>query len=480
MSRINRRSFLAGSAALVAAPALAQTPDLQDVDVVIVGAGAAGIAAARRLTAAKRSVAVFEATNRVGGRCVTDKSFFGTPFDLGAHWIHNPEANPLMAQGAPAGLDVYAAPRGQTLRVGGRGALDGEMETYLAGLVRAQRAIHELGKLKADVPAVRLLPGDLGNWRGTIEFMLGPYALGKSLANVSAFDLARAVPRESDSFCRQGYGTLLASFAAGLPIKLSTPVTMIYWGGKALIVETDKGDLRPRAVILTVSTNMLNADKIEFIPPLPKRPLDAASKLALGSLDHIALDMPGNPLGLLRDDQVFEQTHDERSAALLANVSGTSLHMIDVAGGFGHDLSEQGEPAMIDFAGEWLSSLFGSSARRAIKRAHATRWNAEPWAQGAMSAAAPGDADARKTLLEPVGERIWFAGEALHETQWGTVNGAWESGERVAETVLRAIGGARTESKAPSHTKRTTHTSRPRRKPQPRTSEQTWPFFRQP
>ena len=119
---------------------------------------------------------------------------------------------------------------------------------------------------------------------------------------------------------------------------------MIYWGGKALIVETSKGDLRPRAVILTVSTNMLNADKIEFIPPLPKRPLDAASKLALGSLDHIALDMPGNPLGLQRDDQVFEQTHGERSAALLANVSGTSLHMVEVGGGFGRDLSAQGEP----------------------------------------------------------------------------------------------------------------------------------------
>ena len=190
--------------------------------------------------------------------------------------------------------------------------------------------------------------------------------------------------------------------------------------------------------------------------------------------------MPGNPLGLQRDDQVFEQTHGERTAALLANVSGTSLHMVDVGGAFGRDLSEQGEPAMIDFAGEWLSSLFGSSARRAIKRAHATRWNSEPWVQGAMSAAAPGDADARKTLLEPVGERVWFAGEALHETQWGTVNGAWESGERVAEKVLRAVGGARGEPKAPSHSKRTTHTSRPRRKPQPHTSEPSWPFFRQP
>ncbi len=475
MSRLSRRSFLAGSAALMAAPALAQTPDLKDVDVVIVGAGAAGIAAARRLIAAKRSVAVFEASNRIGGRCATDRAFFGVPFDLGAHWIHNPEANPLITQATQAAqskLDIYPAPRGQTLRVGARNALDGEMETYLAGLVRAQRAIHDLGKFKSDVPASRLLPGDLGGWRSTIEFILGPYALGKNLANVSAFDLARAVPRESDAFCRQGYGALLAALAAGLPIRLSTPVTMIYWGGKALIVETNKGDLRPRAVILTVSTNMLNEDKIEFIPPLPKRPLDAASRLSLGSLDHIALDMPGNPLGLQQDDVVFERGQGGRSAALLADVSGTGLHMVEIGGDFGRGLSGQSEAAMIDFAGEWLSSLFGSSARRAIRRARATRWNQEPWVLGAMSAAAPGDAGARKILMEPVGDRVWFAGEAVHETQWGTVEGAWESGERTAERVLRAIGGARTESKAPGHSKRTGRTSRTQRKPQRRSSEQ--------
>ena len=386
---------------------------------------------------------MFEASNRVGGRCATDRSFFGVPFDLGAHWIHNPECNPLLAQAPPTGLDLYPAPRGQSLRVGARSALDGEMETYLAGLVRAQRAIHEVGKLKADVPAVRLLPADLGDWRGTIEFMLGPFALGKNLANVSAFDLARAVPRESDFFCRQGYGALLAALATGLPIRLSTPVTMIYWGGKALIVETEKGDMRPRAVILTVSTNMINNDNIEFIPPLPKRPLDAASRLSLGSLDHIALDLPGNPLGLQQDDMVFEQSHGERSAALLANVSGTSLHMVEVGGTFGRDLSGQGEPAMIDFAGEWLSPLFGSSARRAIKRAHATRWNQDPLVLGAMLVAAPGDAEARKILLEPIGDRVWFAGEAMHETQWGTVNGCLgigrtRGGKRAARDRRRA------------------------------------------
>lgn len=447
MSRVSRRSFLAGSAAFVAAPALAAGPDAADVDAVVVGAGAAGIAAARRLIAARKSVAIFEAAGRVGGRCVTDGAFFGMPFDLGAHWIHNPDANALLAQAAKSGLDIYPAPRGQTLRVGRRNARDAEMEAFLGGLLRAHRALLDTGKFKTDAAAARLLPADLGDWRASVEFVLGSYALGKSLADVSALDLARAVERDSESFCRQGYGALLAPLAAGLPVRLSAPVGKIDWSKSAPLLSTARGDIRARAVIVTVSTNMLTADRIVFNPPLPKRQLDAAAKLALGSFDHVALEMPGNPLGLQGDDLLFEQANGPGSAALLANVSGTDLHLVEVAGAFGRELSAKGEAAMVDFAGEWLASLFGANAKRAIKRSRATRWNADPWTLGAMSAAAPGAADARHALMESVGGRIWFAGEAAHDTQWGTVNGAWESGERAADAVLRRIGTGREEDR---------------------------------
>jgi len=191
---------------------------------------------------------------------------------------------------------------------------------------------------------------------------------------------------------------------------------------------------------VTVSTNVLTSEKIEFFPRLPNRQLDAAAKLSLGSFDHIALDMPGNPLDLQRDDLVFEQVLGPRTAALLANVSGTSLHLVEVAGDFGRELSAQGQPAMVDFATEWLASLFDSNVKKKIKRSYATRWNEEPWVLGAMSAASPNESDARRILTEPLDGRLWLAGEALHETQWGTVAGAWESGTRAAEGALRRIG----------------------------------------
>jgi monoamine oxidase len=436
MSSLTRRSFLAASAMLAARPALAQKPTGGDAEVVVVGAGAAGIAAARRLGAEKVNVLVFEAQDRIGGRCVTDTKTFGVPFDLGAHWIHNPDSNPVVTA-APA-PDVYPAPRWQGVRIGPRAARDAELELFLATQVRAQRGMREPVKSKTDVPASRLLPQDLGVWCPELEFLFGPYALGKDLSEVSAFDLARAAERAGDAFAPQGYGALLARLANGLTIRRSRPASMMAWG-KSTVLETEESLWYPRAVIVTCSTNVLLGQDIEFIPPLPKRVKDAASQLALGSLDHIALDLPGNPLNLQKDDFVVEQASGPKTAAMLANVSGTSLHVVTVGGAFGRDLSAKGEAAMLEFAVQWINSLFAVDVKRLLKKSFVTRWNAQEYVGGAMSVAGPGHADARRVLMEPLG-RIWLAGEAVHETKWGTVEGAWESGVRAAEAVLAHLG----------------------------------------
>jgi monoamine oxidase len=138
----------------------------------------------------------------------------------------------------------------------------------------------------------------------------------------------------------------------------------------------------------------------------------------------------------------MEQSNSTRTALLFANMAGSSLCSIDVAGSFGRDLAAQGEKAMVAFAAEWLSKLFGSEVGSVIKKSSVTRWDSAPFALGAMSSAAPGAQPSRKVLSEPVG-RMFFAGEATHESLWGTVDGAWESGERAAEAALRKIGGVR-------------------------------------
>ncbi|WP_024514917.1 NAD(P)/FAD-dependent oxidoreductase [Bradyrhizobium sp. Tv2a-2] len=447
---ITRRGFLSASAALAAMPALTgralgAAPLPREADIVVIGAGAAGIAAARRVAAAGRKVIVIEADSRIGGRCVTDASSFEVPFDRGARWLHNPDSNPLLKLGRAAGLDVAPVTLGQKIRIGRRFARAGETEEFLAALVRANRAIDEVSRGRLDVSCASALPKDLGDWAATAEFVLGASAFGKDLKDLSAMDKAHAQDRSALIACRQGVGTLIAKLGEALPVSLSTPATRVMWSNRDVAVETQSGKITARAAIVTVSSNVLTNDAIKFTPDFPKRQLDAATKLSLGSYDHIALQLPGNPTGLARDELLIEQSSSTRTAMMLANVGGSSLCVIDVAGSFGRDLSAQGEPAMVAFAKEWLTKLFGSETAAMVKKTAVTRWNAAPYVLGAMSAAVPGALLSRRVLTEPIGN-VFLAGEATHETMWGTVDGAWDSGERAADAALRKIGALKDDT----------------------------------
>jgi hypothetical protein len=317
------------------------------------------------------------------------------------------------------------------------------MEDFFAALVRANRAIGEAARGKADVACAQVLPKDLLDLRPAVEFVLGPFGISRDLADVSAYDFAKLTERDNDAFCRQGLGTLVAKLADGLPVQLSTAVTTITtWGRSNLDVETTRGRFQASAVIITASTAVLAGGKINFNPALPKRHVDAIAKLPLGSYDRIALELEGNPLGARSDDLMCEKASGNRTAALLANVAGTPLCFIDVGGRFGAGLAAQGEAAMVAFATDWLAELFGSDIKKAVKRKAATSWAKEPWVLGASSAAAVGAQPSRRILMEPIGTRVYFAGEAAHETLWGTVGGAWESGERAADAILRRYGPA--------------------------------------
>jgi monoamine oxidase len=458
LSEISRRSFLAGSAASVAAsPALAQRgrPPSTEVDCLIVGAGAAGIAAARRLREIGRSFILIEASNRIGGRCFTETASFGVPFDRGAHLIYNPDSNPLSKLSSRTGLEIYPAPSAQRIRVGRRNAREGELEDYLTASVRASRAMQDTSRIHGDPSAGSVVPKDLGEWQSTVEFALGPYFAGKDLNEVSAIDLSHADGRDTAAICRQGNGALLAKLAEGIPVQLDTAVKLVDVTGRGSKVElsTTKGAIVGRFCIITASTNVL-LDRIKFDGDLPRRHQEAFEKLKLGSFDHIALELNGNPLGLPRDDLVFEKSSGPRTAALVANVGGTPLSAVEVAGKFGRDLSAQGEKAMVEFAVEWLSGLFGPAVKKALGRSQVTQWNKEPWTQGAFASASPGGQFARRVLMEPLRGRVYFAGEAVHETAWGTVGGAWESGMRAADAVGRRITG-QPEPKAPVESSRT-------------------------
>ena len=314
---MTRRDFLSASAGLAVLPvfggARGAAPLPREADIVVIGAGAAGIAAARRIMAANRKVIVVEAASQIGGRCQTDATTFDVPFDRGARWMHNPETNPMIKLARVRGARSHARAVGpenphrppQRPRRRDRG--------ISRSLVRANRAIDEASR-KLDVSCASVLPKDLGDWAGTAEFVLGANFAGKDLKEVSVGDKVRAQDRNTAIACRQGLGTLIAKLGEQVPLSLSTPANRISWGSRDVQVETPAGKIVARAAVITVSSNVLAAGNIKFTSEIPKRMLDAAAKLSLGSYDRIALQMPGNPLGLARDDIIIEQSNSTRTA----------------------------------------------------------------------------------------------------------------------------------------------------------------------
>jgi monoamine oxidase len=447
---LSRRQFMTGAAALAAAPALGQVPSSGEVDIAVIGAGAAGIAAARRIAAAGRSYALLEAMGRVGGRVSTETGIFGVAHDRGAYRLNAPVRNPLAAIARNERFRLYEPSAVRRLYVGEREARDSEYDNLTAAVRRAHRAIVAAGEAGHDIAAVRSLP-DLGDWQATVAFVLGPLNTSKDLDEVSTVDFARAEDRADDLVCREGLGRLLAAASKPLTVELNMPVERIDSRRRGHIaLESPRGSLRAGAVIVTASTDVLLSGRIEFDQPMPRRTADALARLSLGTYDRLVLELSGNPLKFGDNERMIFKTSDRRATALVGRVGGTDLAYAEFPGRFGRELSDAGEAAMAAFVGEIIADHFGTEAKNRIGRTEAVRWSKEPWIMGGISAAAPGTALSRGVLAEPVHDRIFLAGEAAHGTLWGTVAGAWLSGERAADAAIRLLKRAAERPEPPA------------------------------
>lgn len=437
--QFSRRQFLTGAAALTAAPALGQVPASGEVEIAVLGAGAAGIAAARRIAAAGRSYALLEASSRIGGRVATATGIFGIPHDRGAHRISASGRNPLIALGRLEGLSFKEATQRRRLYVGPREARDSEYDDFTATLRRASRAIAAIGEAGRDIAAVHALP-DLGDWQATVSFALGPLAYSKDLDQVSTIEFTRTDDRSEDFVCREGLGRLLDAAAKPLTVKLDTPVDRIDARGRGNIaIETARGTVQARTLIVTASTNVLASGRIRFDQPPPKRTVDALLSLSLGTHDRVVFELAGNPFRFNDNQRVIFKTNSAQTLALVGRVGGTDLAYAEITGRFGGELSKAGDAAMTAFVSDFIEAQLGADVRKYIGRAEVVSWSGEPWIMGGKSAAAPGAGASRRILAEPVHDRIFLAGEALHESWPGTVAGAWISGERAAAAALQHL-----------------------------------------
>jgi monoamine oxidase len=440
MTRRGLVGAMAGGAALSAAgPARAQIP--REVDVAVIGGGAAGIAAARHLLRAEVTTVLIEARRRIGGRCFTDRQTFSAPFDRGAHWLHVAESNPIARLGRALNVEIYPDPANDRLQLGDKAAEEGETAAYLQAVAAAEAALIRFAETRSDdAPASQGLPRDLGEWRGPVGFRLGPWDCGKQLAEISVVDYARSALGE-DHLVRGGLGHLVATLGRGLPTSLATPVTRIEVEGGRVRVETNAGTLTARAAIVTASTAVLASGAIRFTPELPEQVRAALDGLRLGSYLHVGVEIPGNPFGVDDDQTIFSKIDEERTFAVVARVGGSDVWSFDTGGIYARELELAGEATAVALATDWLASAFGARARGLVTKGSLTQWGLDPLVRGAWSVASPGRAGARAILRQPIAERLFLAGEACHDTQWGTVAGAWETGEAAAREAVKLVRG---------------------------------------
>lgn len=403
-----------------------------DVDVVIVGAGAAGLSAAKSLRAAGRSFVVMEAMGRIGGRALTTDTDFGVPFDIGCAWLHAADRNPFYPEAQAAGWTLYHHDMAlDHLYFGARRADAGDLDRMRAAEVAMAAC------LAADHGAEDRLAAVLADChylRASATFS-GPMDFGADDDEISIADFRAAADLEPNYFTREGFGALIHRWGADVPVCLNTPVRRIRWDGPGVAVDTDQGTQAARAVIVTVSTGVLQFDGITFAPALPERHQEAIFDLPMGLLTKIPIAVSGTRLGLSPFDDLLMERHARHDLFFLCFPFDLDLMVGFVGGDFAWELEAAGAEASVDFARDRLIDLFGSDTRRHLGHGMMTRWGGERWVRGAYAAARPGKAQARAVLAEPVAGKIWFAGEALAGGLMQTAAGARLSGAAVAQAV---------------------------------------------
>jgi monoamine oxidase len=405
-------------------------------DVIVIGAGAAGLAAAKVLRRAGLSVTVLEAMDRIGGRALTVTEPFGMPFDWGCAWMHAADRNPFFGEAVRDGFTVqYHDPTLDRVYFGERRASAAEM-------ARIFMADFELSTLLEQNPDSS---ASLASLMGTSDFAAvtatyaGPMDFAQDADELDVDDITDAADLDPNFLVKEGFGAVVAHWGADVPVELSTPVKRLHWDGPGVVAETARGDLTAKAAIVTVSTGVLAFGGLRFAPDLPDIHDEAIHGLPMGLLTKIPILMDGNRLGLSPFDDVLIERHGNHDIYLLAWPFDCDLMVGFVGGDFAWELTAAGEEAAIDFMTQSLTRSFGADAEKHIVRGAMNDWGANRWTRGAYAAARPGHCGAREILMQPVADRIHFAGEALGGPLMQTCAGARLSGEAAAARLLQSL-----------------------------------------
>jgi monoamine oxidase len=442
---MNRTEFLKTLTAFFATSSALPPLTLSDKNqsVIVIGAGMAGLSAARQLTDQGYKVTILEGRNRIGGRIFTDRST-GVAMDMGAGWVHGSEGNnPLMALAQKAGADTFMT-EDESIKVynaTGKKIGNGTLDKYYDQYEDLLDDILERAKINLSLKDViqKINPKYL-----TDNVMLW------QLSAFAEFDSGGAIEQLSSQYWEadekfegndvvfpSGYDALSNFLSKGLDIKLDQTVTQIDYTQPKVQITTNKGKFTADVVVVTLPLGVLQKKKVAFLPALPEAKQDAIEKVKMGTINKVALVFPS--VFWDEDQQYIGYTDPVKGHynyfLNLKKFSSANALMTFALGNYGAEMEKYSEDEIRHDIMSTLRKIYGKNIPNPTKTI-VSRWGEDPFAGGSYSYASVGTIPKDfEELAKAVENKVFFAGEHTHWAYKGTVHGAYLSGERVAKEV---------------------------------------------
>jgi len=416
--------------------------DGNSTDVIIIGAGISGLAAAKVLKKHNVQHIILDASHRKGGRAYSEQLSSGNWFDLGCSYLHNGKINPF--------VDI-ASTLNFPLNIEAGNLFYPDQTRYFSNGKKLDFSIsNPLDKSHSDL--LRKI-SDKKSDDAIVDFMNidDPYFpischLSSSL-NAADVDLVSAKDYLSSYYdgpdypVPGGFGNLVEAWSSDIKVMLNTKVSRIKWGGPFVELKTSQGTLLAKKIIITVSTGVLANNDIEMVPQLPAEKQNAISNLPMGTL---------NKIGISFKKQLFseqergwyitwpgkEYVTDQEVGSFEVSSSGLQNVVVFSGGRFGEWLEERGPKVMQDYAISKIESVLGSQCSKNIESVITTAWASEPFTKGAYSYATPNNSLAREELAKNIEKKLFFAGEATIPKHFGTAHGAYFSGINASKEII--------------------------------------------
>lgn len=405
-----------------------------EVDVAIIGGGAAGIAAGQRLREGGVAALIVEARPRLGGRAWTFAAGNGHSLDLGCGWLHSADRNAWCSIATRQGLTIDKTPPPWMRASAQIGLPAGQTRAFGAAMRKFRERVDSFSESAVDCAAAACLE-PLCRWNPLIDAVSTFYS-GVELERVSAIDLARYDDSGVNWRVVEGYGHAIAAHGQGLKAQLNCQVERIDCRGRRLAIETTLGRIGADAAIITLPSALIAAREDFFVPALPEKTA-AAAALPLGLADKLFLTL-SDAEQFEPDCRAFGNPNKTATAGYQFRPFGRPLIEAYFGGALAAALEAGGTSAFLAFARAELTGLFGSAFANRIALLHLHCWGSDPYAGGSYSYAVPDRAGCRAKLAAPVGDRLFFAGEACSIRDYSTAHGAYLTGIDAANQVIAA------------------------------------------